>query len=234
MHLFFTPDILTTKILSPQESHHAVKVLRLREGAPIQVVDGNGGFFEAKIVFANANACGVDITGTLKDQQKRPYRLHMAVAPTKNIDRFEWFLEKATEIGIDEITPLLCEHSERKIIKPDRIERILVSAMKQSLKSYLPKQNEMRSFQEFISQANPSENLMVAHCYDTEREIIKTLIPAGGNTITILIGPEGDFSPEEVEQAIKSGFSPLSLGNSRLRTETAAVVACHSVYEYFL
>ncbi|MFC0876338.1 16S rRNA (uracil(1498)-N(3))-methyltransferase [Saccharicrinis sp. FJH2] len=234
MQLFYTPDIIQTQTLSQLESHHAVKVLRLTEGDVIQVVDGNGGFYNAVIVSANAKACRIELNEPIQDQQIRQYRLHMAVAPTKNIDRFEWFLEKATEIGIDEITPLLCEHSERKIIKPDRIERILVSAMKQSLKSYLPKQNEMRSFQEFISQANPSENLMIAHCYDTERDTIKTLIPDRGNTITILIGPEGDFSPEEVEQAIKSGFSPLSLGNSRLRTETAAVVACHSVYEYFL
>ncbi|MFB6318869.1 16S rRNA (uracil(1498)-N(3))-methyltransferase [Saccharicrinis sp. FJH54] len=234
MQLFYTPDIIQTQTLSQLESHHAVKVLRLNEGDVIQVVDGNGGFYNAVIVSANAKACRIELKAPIQDQQIRPYRLHMAVAPTKNIDRFEWFLEKATEIGVDEITPLLCEHSERKIVKPDRVERILVSAMKQSLKSYLPKQNDMMPFQEFISQARPSENLMIAHCYETERDTIKTLIPARGNTITILIGPEGDFSPEEVEQSLKCGFSPLSLGNSRLRTETAAVVACHSVYEFYL
>jgi 16S rRNA (uracil1498-N3)-methyltransferase len=234
MQLFYTPDITTTKTLSPQESHHAIKVLRLNEGDTIQVVDGTGGFYNAVIVNPNAKACAVDLKEPVPESQIRPYRLHLAVAPTKNIDRFEWFLEKATEIGIDEITPLLCEHSERKVVKPDRIERILVSAMKQSLKSFLPIQHEMTSFSTFIEKARPEENLMIAHCYNTKRQTIKTRIPLNGNSITMLIGPEGDFSPEEVEQAINKGFFPVTFGSGRLRTETAAVVACHSVFEYYL
>ena len=151
----------------------------------------------------------------------------MAVAPTKNIDRFEWFLEKSTEIGIDEITPLLTEHSERKIIKPERLEKVIIAAMKQSLKAYKPKLNELTPFRKIIA-ANSFEEKYIAHCYDGEKQGLKTIAGKGKN-ILILIGPEGDFSTDEIKVARETGFTEISLGNSRLRTETAGVVACHII-----
>lgn len=161
-------------------------------------------------------------------QAPLPYSLHMAVAPTKLNDRFEWFLEKATEIGITEITPIICDHSERKVIKPERYEKILVSAMKQSLKAYLPKLNEAIPFQKFLDVTEKETLSCIAHCEATNKKSFKAHLKPG-NSVLMLIGPEGDFSTSEIEVAIKSNFIPVSLGDSRLRTETAAVVACHSV-----
>lgn len=228
MQLFYVPTISGDKVvLNEVESKHAVRVLRLTEGTAVELVDGKGGFYTAEITEANPKKCKLTITEIKKEFGKKDFRLHMAVAPTKNIDRFEWFLEKATEIGVDEITPLLCDHSERKVIKPDRLEKILVSAMKQSLKAYLPKLNEFTLFKDFISETS-AEHKFIAHCYEGEKPHLKDIIPVH-STVLILIGPEGDFSPEEVELATSSGFTAVSLGNSRLRTETAGVVACHIV-----
>ncbi|WP_455170423.1 RsmE family RNA methyltransferase, partial [Aegicerativicinus sediminis] len=161
------------------------------------------------------------------EQQPLPYYLHILIAPTKNIDRFEWFLEKSTEIGVSEITPIICDNSERKIIKIDRCERIIESAMKQSLKSYKPKLNDLTDFQSAL-ELFKSNQVLIAHCEPQERVLLKDVVEPSKN-YTILIGPEGDFSSKEIENALSKGCKPISLGDSRLRTETAGVVACHSV-----
>ncbi len=228
MHIFYIPGIYGNEILMNEtESKHAIRVLRLNQGDKVQIADGAGGLYTAEIAEPNPKKCKLSTINIHKEYGKRPFSLHMAVAPTKNSDRFEWFLEKATEIGIDEITPLLCEHSERKIIKPERLEKILVSAMKQSVKAYLPKLNPMTNFNEFILQ-NRSEQKFIAHCYDSVLPHLKNKV-IKGNDVIILIGPEGDFSISEVNSAKEAGFMEISLGKSRLRTETAGVAACHIV-----
>jgi len=243
MNLFYTPDI-TSNIysLNEEESRHCQKVLRLREGEIIHLTDGRGTLFEAMIADACGRQVSVEVISRLENYGKRDFRLHMAVAPTKNIDRFEWFLEKATEIGVDEITPLICDHSERRQLRTDRLEKIITAAVKQSLKAYHPKLNEPVLLGNFLasqlprlpasplpgSPANPfPENKFLAYI-TTGAPLLKQLYQKGEDVI-ILIGPEGDFSPSEVEAAIKSGYQIISLGESRLRTETAAVVACHAV-----
>ena len=226
MQLFYIPNISGSEvILNETESKHAIRVLRLTVNSKVQLIDGEGGFYEAVISDAHHKRCKLSITNSIQEFQKRNFKLHVAIAPTKNNDRFEWFLEKCTEIGIDEITPILSEHSERKVVKPERLEKILVSAMKQSLKAYLPKLNPIISFDEFILN-NEFDKKYIAHCYDNEKIHLKNEITKGDN-ILILIGPEGDFSLEEVEMAKQNGFMEVSLGNARLRTETAGIVACH-------
>ncbi len=226
MQLFYIPNITGNEVvLNETESKHAVRVLRLTEGSRVQLIDGTGGFYEAEISVAHPKKCKLSIIDTIDEFEKRTFKLHIAIAPTKNIDRYEWFLEKCTEIGIDEITPLLSEHSERKVIKPERLNKILVAAMKQSLKAYLPKLNPLTSFNELILERR-YENRYIAHCYDGEKIHLKNTIKKGDD-ILILVGPEGDFSLEEVEQAKENGFMEVSLGMARLRTETAGVVACH-------
>ena len=228
MQLFYIPEVSDDFVtLNQTESKHAIKVLRLSTGDLVQIVDGKGSYYEAKILNDNPKSCQLSVLKSVKDFGKKDFRLHMAVAPTKNIDRFEWFLEKATEIGVDEITPLLCEHSERKVIKPDRLEKILISAMKQSLKAYLPQLDKLTSFKDLISKTT-GEHKFIAHCYDGEKPHLKDVIKAHSNVL-VLVGPEGDFSPEEVKLAAANGFTEVSLGNARLRTETAGVVACHIV-----
>jgi 16S rRNA (uracil1498-N3)-methyltransferase len=228
MQLFYVPNISGTEIiLDETESKHAIRVLRLQKGDQIQVVDGKGGFYLAEIADANPKKCRLTIVNSALDFGKRNFHLHIAIAPTKNIDRFEWFLEKATEIGIDEITPLLTSHSERKTINAERLEKILVSAMKQSLKAYLPQLHELTTFKELIIN-NKTENKFIAYCDEIQKIHLKDLATKGNNTL-ILIGPEGDFSPEEIKLAIENGFKVVSLGESRLRTETAGIVACHIV-----
>ncbi len=228
MQLFFISEIKgNTVTLDPDESKHAAKVLRLSQGDRVQIVDGKGGFYEAEIIDAHPKHCMLTILDKKNEFGKTTFQLHIAIAPTKNIDRFEWFLEKCTEIGIDEITPVLSEHSERKVIKPERLEKILVSAMKQSVKAYLPQLNELTSFKELASKSFDGRKL-IAHCIDSRKKHLKDIIKPGENAL-ILIGPEGDFSPAEVEFALQNGFEEISLGNARLRTETAGIVACHLV-----
>lgn len=228
MQLFFISEIKgNTVTLDPDESKHAAKVLRLSQGDRVQIVDGKGGFYEAEIIDAHPKHCMLTILDKKNEFGKTTFQLHIAIAPTKNIDRFEWFLEKCTEIGIDEITPVLSEHSERKVIKPERLEKILVSAMKQSVKAYLPQLNELTSFKELASKSFDGRKL-IAHCIDSRKKHLKDIIKPGENAL-ILIGPEGDFSPAEVEFALQNGFEEISLGNARLRTETAGIVACHIV-----
>ena len=228
MHLFYTPEISShIYTLEEQESKHCIRVLRLTKGDIIHLTDGKGNLFESKIIQDNPKKCIVEVTDVQKDVGKRDFKLHIAVAPTKNIARTEWFAEKATEIGIEEITPVICDHSERKIVKTERLNKVITAAMKQSLKACHPKLNETVRFKDFIG-SNPEGQRFIAYISDKYNETLKDLYTPGSD-VTILIGPEGDFSQREVELAIESGFKPISLGKSRLRTETAALVACHSV-----
>lgn len=228
MQLFYTPDIKTNiYTLNEIESKHCIKVLRLNVNDHIQLIDGKGNFYEAKIIEPNPKKCKVEITKTIEEFGKRNHYLHIAIAPTKNIDRFEWFLEKATEIGIDEITPILCEHSERKIIKPERLEKVIISAIKQSIKAYKPKLNNLTNYSDFIRQ-NFNGVKYIAHCEENKKLLLKNVYELQQDA-TILIGPEGDFSPNEIKLASKNGYKEISLGESRLRTETAGVVACHTI-----
>ena len=229
MQLFFNPDIsenTTQFTFEREESKHIVKVLRKNIGDTLYITNGKGWLFIAEISMPNINKCTAKIISQ-KQQPKRDYNLHLAVAPTKINDRYEWFLEKATEIGIDSITPVICDHSERKVIKPERFERILQSAMKQSLNCYLPKLNDAISFKDFIN-LDFEGDLFIAHCEETDRKSLKQQLNPKTD-ITILIGPEGDFSVKEITEALKNNFIPVTLGETRLRTETAAIVACHSV-----
>lgn len=228
MQIFYIPNVEGNTIsLTPEESKHAVRVLRLSNGDPIHIVDGKGGFYHAQVHDAHSKNCVIKITKSHTEYGKKDFHLHVAIAPTKNIDRFEWFLEKATEIGIDEITPILSEHSERKVIKPERLRKILVSAMKQSIKAYLPRLNPLTPYNTFIANEFPGQKF-IAHCYAGEKEHLQKQVRRSKNTV-VLIGPEGDFSPAEVEKAISGGFCETSLGKARLRTETAGIVATHII-----
>jgi len=229
MQLFFNPYLSenTTQIsFTNDESKHIVKVLRKSVGDELHITNGFGWLFTAKILSSDLKSCHAQVVSkTLKP--KKPYQLHLAVAPTKMNDRFEWFLEKATEIGIDTITPIICEHSERKIIKLDRFEKILQSAMKQSNTCYLPKLNDIISFKDFVKHDLKGQRF-IAHCYETDKKSLKHELKPNLDVI-ILIGPEGDFSVKEIEMATQNNFIPVTLGETRLRTETAAIVVCHSV-----
>lgn len=227
MHIFYTPEITgKTYTLDETESKHCVRVLRLEKGDEITLVDGRGGFFTAEIADPDPKRCTVTVIKSELNFGIRNFQVQVAIAPTKNIERIEWFLEKATEIGINRVTPLLCRHSERKEIKHERLEKVMVSAMKQSLKAYLPQLDELTKFNDLIRQPFEGQKF-IAHCEEQHRDLLKNAVKSGGNYL-ILIGPEGDFSPEEIELAIAAGFVPVSLGDSRLRTETAGVVACHT------
>jgi 16S rRNA (uracil1498-N3)-methyltransferase len=224
MALFYVPNLSNVQILPEEESQHAVKVLRLQVADIITIVDGIGGLYTAKITNPHPKHCAFEITETVLEYGKRNYKLHIAIAPTKNIERLEWFIEKATEIGIDEITPIICRFSERKIIKAERLEKIVISAAKQSIKAYFPQLNPICTFDELMKKHNASQKF-IAHCYEEDKKLLQNEI-CNSKDMLILIGPEGDFSKEEVAKAMSLGFIPVSLGNSRLRTETAGVVAC--------
>lgn len=228
MHIFFTPDINSEQYtLSEEESKHCSRVLRLKVKDQINLVDGKGGFYLAEIIDDHPKKTVLKVLDKHDQYNKRNHYLHIAVAPTKNMDRLEWFLEKATEIGIDEITPIVCDHSERKEVKTERLEKVVVSAMKQSLKAWLPKINPAISFSKFIvSQEN--ENKYIAHCVPTEKNELSANFKKGQSYL-VLIGPEGDFSETEINNALENGFLPITLGNSRLRTETAALQACFEI-----
>lgn len=228
MQLFFDPNFAShNNTLNPEESKHCIRVLRHKNGDEISILNGKGAIYTTKIIEANPKACKLEIINE-ELENIRPFNLHIAVAPTKNIDRFEWFLEKATEIGIEQITPILCQHSERKIIKPERLEKVIIAATKQSLKSYKPILNPIVSFNELVERYKNNTNNYIAHCYNSPKELLKTAYPPNNNTL-ILIGPEGDFSENEVENAIRNNFSAISLGHARLRTETAAVMGCATI-----
>lgn len=229
MQLFYNPDISADSSefsFDKEESIHIVKVLRKKEGDILYVTNGLGSLFKTEIIQASERKCIVKLTN-IETTKPKDFYIHLAVAPTKMNERYEWFLEKATEIGINEITPLLCDRSERKIVKNERFDKIIQSAMKQSLHYYRPKLNDPVSFKEFIAQ-NHDGNLCIAHCEETEKKLLKHII-IPQQRYTILIGPEGDFSEKEIKLALENKFVPVSLGNTRLRTETAAIVACHSI-----
>lgn len=228
MQIFYTPDIALRAELPEEEAGHCIRVLRLTEGDEILLTDGKGMFYKAAISRAHPKHCEVDILESWQQPALWNFQLHIAVAPTKNMDRMEWFAEKATEIGIDAITCLNCRFSERKEVKPARLEKILVSAMKQSQKATLPVLTGMTDFCTFVTQPFDGRKF-IAHCEEGDKKLLKQLYQPGENAL-VLIGPEGDFSPEEIELALKNGFLPISLGESRLRTETAALVACHTIH----
>lgn len=225
MQLFYHPDIQPLALLvtfSREESRHLVKVLRKKRGDQIHITDGRGNLYLAEVISDNDKKCEVQVLKSETRPDPKGYRLHVAIAPTKNNDRLEWFLEKSTEIGIDEITPILCDHSERKKINHNRCEKVLLAAMKQSLKFTLPILNPLQPFDELMGQVE-AESRLIAHCADAEKKSLSTLIE-GKNDILVLIGPEGDFSPREIQAATIAGFDSLDLGQTRLRTETAGVV----------
>lgn len=228
MQIFYAPDIESTLVLPEEESGHCVRVMRLAEGDEIMITDGKGNFYRASITNAHLKHCQVEITSSWQQEKPWDAYIHIAVAPTKNMDRMEWFAEKATEIGIDEITCLNCRFSERKEVKTARLEKILVSAMKQSQKALLPQLNGMTDFKQFVRQPFNGRKF-IAHCEEGEKPLIKSIYRPGENVL-ILIGPEGDFSPEEIKSAEENGFEAISLGKSRLRTETAALTACHTIH----
>jgi 16S rRNA (uracil1498-N3)-methyltransferase len=228
MHVFYTPDIISINYtLNEEESKHCSRVLRLVAGDVVHLIDGRGGLYEAQITEANKKHVQLTVIQHQQEYGKRNHHLHIAIAPTKNIDRLEWFLEKATEIGIDEITPIICDRSERKIVKEERLEKVITSAVKQSLTAYHPILNPTISFADFIKQNNNSHKF-IAHCMDGERPYINE-ISDKHQSYLILIGPEGDFTPSELSSALQNEFKPVTLGNTRLRTETAALAACFEV-----
>ncbi len=228
MHLFYIPEATEGfTLLGKEESWHCTRVLRLEQGDAICLTDGKGNLFDCTIQVPDPKKCIVKVTGTRREYEKRSNFLHIAIAPTKSADRFEWFLEKATEIGIDEITPLLTAHSERKSAKTERLQKVMIAAMKQSLKAYLPEIHEVVPIKKFVE--TPFEGQKFIAWCDKEKTVELKEAYKPGNRALVLIGPEGDFSPEEVEMAKKNGFIPVGLGTSRLRTETAGIVACHSI-----
>lgn len=226
MHIFYTPDITQpVYTLNEEESKHCIKVLRLQVGAFIYLVDGRGGFYTAEIISDNPKKVQLNIVKAELEYGKRNHYLHIAIAPTKNNDRLEWFLEKATELGIDEITPLICDRSERRVVKTDRLAKVITSAVKQSIKAYHPVINEAIAYNDFLKLPFDGGQL-IAHCINTgEKEFIANLVKPHQKYL-ILIGPEGDFTPDEVNLALNKGYKAITLGDNRLRTETAALSAC--------
>lgn len=230
MQLFYNPiiDKNTPRVTFDKvESRHIVKVLRKKEGDSILITNGKGELYTSKIIEVNDKKCTVSIFNREEKKQPKSYYLHVAIAPTKNNERLEWFLEKATEIGIDEITPLICQNSVRKVIKKERLNKVLIAAMKQSLKFHLPKLNDAVCLAEFLS-SNQKGNLYIAHCKKGEKKYLKAL-KNPIEPVTILIGPEGDFSLDEIGKSKAQNYVPITLGETRLRTETAALVAVQNI-----
>lgn len=229
MHIFYTPDITTnTFTLSQEESKHCIKVLRLAVGDNVQLVNGKGKLFICKIIDANPKRCSVKVVEIIEKESRKSYKMHIAVAPTKNNTRFETFLEKATEIGVDKITPFISCYSERKIIKHERLNKVIISATKQSKAFFKPEFEELTTFEKLINSDFKGEKF-IAHCYDTDTKKHIKEVYNKGKDVLILIGPEGDFSKQEVQQAILKGFTEISISDARLRTETAGIVACQII-----
>jgi len=230
MQVFYAPDVSgNTYTLDEKESKHIIRVLRMKKGDSVRLIDGKGNLYEGKIDDADQKKCAIQILNVVRDFENRNYRLHIAISPLKNPERFEWFVEKSVEIGIDVITPLICRNTEKPGIKPERIRNIIISAMKQSLKAQVTILNPPCLFSDFLNKK--AEGLiMLAYCNsNTERKSIVDVYKKGVPAV-IMIGPEGDFSEEETDMAVRKGIIPVHLGNSRLRTETAGVAACHSIY----
>ena len=236
MELFYSQDIQGgISRLDHDESGHCIKVLRHRAGDEISVIDGRGTLYKCRITCDSHKGVEAAVIDSIQDWGGHPYQLHLAVCPTKNNDRYEWFAEKACEMGFDELSPVIGDHSERRILKTARVEKILISASKQSLKAAVPVVNEPVSVKEFIKANASKESLkLIAYCFDDERvprrSIKEVLGGYEGTDVIVMIGPEGDFSHEEAELALQTGFIPVHLGASRLRTETAAVTATAAVY----
>lgn len=230
MQLFYCPNINPDQIhrLDKEESRHLIKVLRQEVGDKVYLTDGLGNLFESEILDPDPRACSVKIINTQKIYNKRDYFLHIGIAPTKNKARIEWFMEKATEMGIDEITPIICEHSEREIIKHERSQKVIISAMKQSLKAYLPKLNPPTPLLDLMQNSNETYKLM-GYCIGEDRKLIKEIYKPK-NSVLILIGPEGDFSEREVEEAMEKKFQIIRLGKERLRTETAGLYVVNIIH----
>lgn len=231
MHLFYTPEHnpFEDYFLEKEESSHCIKVLRLKEGDFIYLSNGFGDLHKVEIIDANPNRCAVRLVSSQHEFGKREFYLHIAIAPTKNISRLEWFIEKATEMGIDEISPIITEHSERIVIKPQRLEKVIVSAMKQSLKAYKPILNETRKFEDLILQSK-EENKLIGYCSDKESKSKIKDIYTKNQSVLVVIGPEGDFSQREVDIAKENGFEIITMGNSRLRTETAGLYSLFTIH----
>lgn len=230
MNIFYCTHITSNQaILSREESIHCIRVLRLSKGDKVRLIDGQGGMFDAIITQPDAKQCKLEVFGTVDHRNLRSSSLHIAIAPTKNMERFEWFVEKAVEIGVDMITPLLCHRSERRVLKTDRLQRLIISTMKQAMIPYMPVLHELTDYFKFISTFTGSPfNRFIAHYVDAPRKSLKQSLSPRSN-VTVLIGPEGDFTPGEVELAISNDFVPVSLGKNRLRTETAGIVVCSTV-----
>ncbi len=230
MHLFHTTQIQNNQaILSEEDTRHLSRSLRMQEGAEVIIVDGNGGFYNGRISIIEKRSTTVEIIRAQQEYGKRSFALHVAIAPTKNIARLEWFLEKATEIGIEEITPVFCRRSERKVVRLDRLNKILVAAMKQSQRAYLPVLHEPLPLKTFLEkQKEKASRKLIAHCAEGEKARFQDNYRPG-ESVVVLIGPEGDFSPEEIGLAFEHNFEAVSLGDHRLRTETAGIVVCSMV-----
>ncbi len=228
MNIFYEPNIKETLRLNEEESRHAVKVLRLSVGDLLYVVDGRGGFYKCQIKSPIDKKCEIKIVEETQNYGLRDYYIHLIIAPTKNLDRIEWMVEKCVEIGINEISFIQTRYSERKEVKTNRIERIAIGAMKQSLKAFLPKINEMITWKEFLKKDYSENFKIIAHLEEGNRKLIQQ-IAEPKSKYAVLVGPEGDFSTEEINQALEKGFLPITLGESRLRTETAGLVACHTL-----
>ncbi len=229
---FYAPDLESTGVLPESESAHCCRVLRMKEGDEIVAVDGKGTRFHCRILEAHQKHTAVEIISREDASNHWHYPITLAVAPTKLADRMEWLLEKIVEIGVDSIVLLKCRHSERKVMKLERLEKVMISAMKQSLKGVLPKIEDMTDFKKFVNDRKGSGQLFFGYCDKDfpRKEFVKECRP--GEPVVIMIGPEGDFSPEEVEMAVSAGFVPVTFGKSRLRTETAAlygVAATHAI-----
>jgi 16S rRNA (uracil1498-N3)-methyltransferase len=230
MQIFYAPDITGDNYtLDEKESKHCIRVLRMTTGSPIRLIDGKGNLYEAVIVNPDPKRCLLSVTGFIRDFEKRNYRLHIAISPLKNYERFEWFIEKSVELGVDEITPLICDNTEKPGIKRERVNNLIISAMKQSLKPTLTVLNEPVPIADFVKSHHEGRR-MIAHCNnESARSRIGDVCRKGDDAI-LLIGPEGDFSLNEIKEAVDAGFEPVHLGKSRLRSETAGIAACCTIY----
>jgi 16S rRNA (uracil1498-N3)-methyltransferase len=230
MEIFYAPDINgNTYILDEKESRHLIRVLRMTKGQDVRLIDGKGNLFTGIITDPDQKHCTIELKEVIRDFEKRNYRLHIAISPLKNPERFEWFIEKSVEIGIDEITPLICRNTEKPGIKVERINNLIISAMKQSLKASRPILNEPCNFNEFVSLHSDGLRI-IAHCEKSQKRLGIAEVYQKNNDAIMLIGPEGDFSSDEINFAVAHDYQPVHLGPSRLRTETAGIAACHSIY----
>jgi 16S rRNA (uracil1498-N3)-methyltransferase len=230
MQVFYAPGINDeTYVLDENESKHCIRVLRMTKGTPVKLIDGNGNLYEGSISDPDPKNCRIIITNVIKNYERRDYRLHIGISLLKNPERFEWFVEKSVEIGVDEITPIICRNTEKSGIKTNRVNNLIISAMKQSIKAYRPVLNIPHAFVDFIKY-DMRRIRMIAHCNPNLEKSKIDQVYSKGEDAVILIGPEGDFSEEEIRFGIENGFKPVHLGRSRLRTETAGVAACHSIY----